>query len=419
MRHSAFSTAILFLVTTTSVAFSELPPQETSHRSFHPYSAGAPQIEGITPGQTLDQHHWQQAEQVLPPEVLRLLQAGDFTITVQETTDLPPRETYISTTAERFAHISLDGGYKVEQYQGGRPFPILDPADPRAGEKAAWNLRYRDVPDTMELRGTMEGVNNSGTVDRYNIGRMRIRYGMHRIGDETNDLQWESRGVLMKASFESLAPSDSEGNMRITTFYDDEHQPYDDLSYSPQSRRTRKGYVNMLMRMGGGRYDVLQEEQPPFFFTGYVHEYNWSYKGEHLMLMPGFLKADHLTFGGKNNWYPNTPWELRKVVVLEVTPKGAHPYSKRLFYLDAQTYTPLCLLSYDPQGAFMRLSLIVHGHPDFVPGSNGIRLPVPLGATWVNFTQDQGYHMIAHEPTFNQDFSPRRFELMELLRKGK
>jgi hypothetical protein len=105
--------------------------------------------------------------------------------------------------------------------------------------------------------------------------------------------------------------------------------------------------------------------------------------------------------------------------VLEVSPKGAHPYSKRLFYLDAQTYTPLCILSYDPQGAFMRLSLIVHGNPDFVPGSNGIRLPIPLGATWVNFAQDQGYHMVAYEPTFNQDFSPRRFELMELLRKGK
>jgi hypothetical protein len=420
MKRSQFwSVVLLLVVTETSVAFSDLLPLDALQTSFHPYATALPQVEGINPGQIIDQQNWQLAEHVLPPEISRLVQAGDFSILVQETTDLPPRETYIIATAEQFAGVSLDGGYKIERYKGGRPFPVIDLSDSRAGEKAAWNLRYRDVPDTMEMRGTMEGVNNSGTIDRYNIGRMRIRYGMHRVGDETNDPQWESSGVRLKASFESLAPSDSEGNMRITTFYDDEHQPSDDLSYSPQNRRTRKGYVNMLMRMGGGRYDVLQEEQPPFFFSGYLHEYTWTYKGEQVMLLPGFLKADHLTFGGKNNWYPNTPWELRKVVVLESTPKGAHPYSKRIFYIDSQTYTPLCVLSYDPQGSFIRLSLIVHGNPDFSSGSNGIRLPIPLGASWVNFSQDHGYHMVAHEPTFNQDFSPRRFELMELLRKGK
>jgi hypothetical protein len=105
--------------------------------------------------------------------------------------------------------------------------------------------------------------------------------------------------------------------------------------------------------------------------------------------------------------------------VLEATAKGAHPYGKRIFYIDAQTYVPLYILSYDAQGAFVRFTLIVHGNPDFVPGSNGIRLPVPMGASWVNFSQNRGYRMITHDPAFNQDFSPRRFELMELLRKGK
>lgn len=88
------------------------------------------------------------------------------------------------------------------------------------------------------------------------------------------------------------------------------------------------------------------------------------------------------------------------MVVVEVTLKGEHPYSKRLFYFDAQISTPLCVLSYDPQGAFIRLSLIVHDHPDFVPGANGVRLPIPLGATWVNFTQDHAYRMIGDRPTF-------------------
>ena len=416
---SVWAAVVFGALTSFSFATAQTVTSEPVQFAFHPYSKETVRHEGITPGMTVGQQNWQVAEKVLPAELARILQAGDFAITVQETTDLPVRDAYVSATEQYANGVALDGGYKVNSYQGGRPFPVIDPADPRAGEKVAWNFRYRDVPDSMEMRGTMQGVNNAGTIDRSNIGRMRIRYGMHRLGEEENDPQWQERGVHIKAMFESLAPSDQEGNMRITTLYDDENQVNDDLSYSPQSRRTRKGYMNMLARMGGGRYDVLAEEQPPFFFIGYLHEYNWTYKGEQVMLVPGFLRADQLTFSGKNNWYPNVPWELRRVIVLEATPKGPHPYGRRVFYLDTQTYTPFCVLSYDPQGAFVRLSLIVHGNPDFSPGARGVRLPVPLGATWVNVTQDHASQMVAGGPLFKQDYSPRRFELMELLRRGK
>ncbi|MBI3303310.1 MAG: DUF1329 domain-containing protein, partial [Deltaproteobacteria bacterium] len=300
-KRTAWLVAILGVLASARLALAEPAVPEPVRVAFYPYSAGPLRQEGITPGTTIDQHNWQVAEPVLPAELLRLVQAGDFTITVQETTDLPVRAPYITATNEYFQGVSLNGGYHIDHYQGGRPFPVLDPADPQAGEKAAWNFRYRDVPDTMEMRGTMEGVTNSGAIDRSGTGRMRVRYGMHRVGNEENDPQWEARGVRIKASFEALAPSDLEGMMRITTIYDNDAQAQEDLGYSPQNRRTRKGYVNMLMRMGGGRFDILQEEQPPFFFMGYLHEYNWTYKGEQVMLVPGFLQADHLTYGGKNN----------------------------------------------------------------------------------------------------------------------
>lgn len=418
-RITAWSLLMLGFLASTPPALAGTAASEPIRAAFYPYSDGALFQPGITPGTTISQHNWQMAEKVLPAEVLRLVQAGDFAITVQETTDLPVRAPYITATIEHFQDVSLDGGYHINHYQGGLPFPVLDAADPRAGEKAAWNLRYRDMPQTMEMRGTMRGVNNSGTIDRSGTGRMRFRYGMYRVGSEENDPQWQESGVRLKAIFEALAPSDMEGFMRIMAIYDNDAQAHDYLNYNPQNRRTRKSYENMLTRMGFGRFDILQEEQPPFFFIGYLHEYNWTYKGEQVMLVPGFLKADHVTYGGRNNWYPNVPWELRRVVVLESTPKGTHPYSKRVFYLDAQTYTPFCVLSYDPQGAFVRLSLIVHGHPDFVPGARGVRLPVPLGGTWVNFAQNHASQFVVNEPTFNVAISPRRFDMMELLRKGK
>jgi len=378
-----------------------------------------PQHPDILPGTTIDQHNWQTAEHLLPQEVLPVIKSGDFVITVQEATNFPVRSAYQAATETYAQQVSLDGGTRIEGYRGGRPFPVLDESDPRAGEKAAWNLRYRDMPKALELRVTMQSVNNSGTVTMQNQGRMQARHGLHRVGEEQDDQQWQERGVYMKATFQLLAPADLEGQVRILTVHDDMALTHEDLSYSPQNRRIRKGYANLLGLMGGGRYEVLQEEQPPFFFIGYVQAYQWMYKGEQTLFTPGFLRAEHLTFGGKNNWYPNAPWELRRVVVLEVVPTASHPYGKRIFYLDAQTYAPLCIMSYSPQGEFLRLGLIIHGHPDFVPGARGTKVPVPMGAAWVTPSLDRASQFIATRPTFKEDDSPRRYEMMELLRRGK
>jgi hypothetical protein len=393
--------------------------RESSQPPFSSARREVPQHPGILPGTTIDQRNWQTAEHLLPQEILHVIQTGDFTVIVQETTDFPVRSAY-QTATETFSHqVSLDGGTRIEGYQGGRPFPVLDESEPRAGEKAAWNLLYRDMPKALELRVTMQSVNNAGVVTMQNQGRMQARYGLHRVGEEQNDPQWQERGVYMKATFQLLAPADLEGQVRILTVHDDTALTHEDLSYSPQNRRIRKSYANVLGLMGGGRYEVLMEEQPPFFFIGYMQAYQWTYKGEQTLLMPGFLRAEHLTFGGKNNWYPNAAWELRRVVVLEAVPKASHPYGKRTFYLDAQTYAPLCVLSYAPQGEFTRLGLIIHGHPDFVPGARGTSIPVPMGATWVTPSRDRASQFIAIRPTFKEDDSPRRYEMMELLRRGK
>ena len=373
----------------------------------------------VTPGLTIDQQNWQVAEQVLPSEILHLLQAGDFAITVQETTDFPVRQAYRAATEANASQVSLDGGTRITGYTGGQPFPVVDVTDPRAGEKAAWNWHYRDMPKALELRVTMQGVNNSGTVTMQNLGKMQARYGLHRVGDEQNDPEWQERGIYMKATFQLLAPADLEGQTRIIMQHDDTALTHEEMNYNPQNRRIRKSYANVLGLMGGGRYEVLMEEQPPFFFIGYVQAYQWTYKGEQTLLVPGFLRAERLTFSGKGNWYPNAPWELRRVVVLEAIPIGAHPYAKRVFYLDAQTYAPVCSLSYTAQGEFVRLGLIIHGHPDFVPGARGKQIPVPMGATWVTPARERASQFIATRPTFKDDDSPRRYEMMELLRRGK
>jgi hypothetical protein len=400
-------------------SFAEAASQESIRAVFFPYQDGLPQQPGISPGMTIDQDNWQAAEPVLLPKILTLIQAGDFRIQIQETTDLPVRMPYLEASLENAQRVVLTDTGQVEHYQAGRPFPVLDASDPQAGLKALWNFRFRDLPQTLDIQAYVRGINSAGTVDRSNVGRMRMRFGTHRVGEEQNDAQWQEKGVYMKATFRLIEPADQEGQMRIMSVFDDDSQPQEIISYNPQNRRIRKSHSNLLARMGGGRYDILMEEQPPLYFIGYLHEYNWTYLEERVLLLPGFLQAAEVSFGGKNNWYPEAPWELRRVIAVECLPKGAHPYGKRIFYVDVQTYALLAVLSYDAQGQFARLTLNVHGHPDYVPGAQGIRMPIPLGITWVNVQRDDAAVFTAGAPRLNGPDSPHRFDLMELLRVGK
>ena len=386
---------------------------------FRPYSQGVPRVPGLKPGVTLTPVNVQLAREVLPEEVLQHLTAGDLEITIQETTDLQPRPAYLNATLQHSSEVSLTEGRTLGNYRAGAPFPLLDPADPQAGEKLAWNLRYRDLGETFRMRTTTREVNTSGGIEHGDRGLMQFRFGMHRPQAEDNDPRWQERGVFMKYSFELLSPADREGVMNLRTVYDDDGRATEQWFYSPQTRRTRKSYLNYITPIGGA-YEVLQEENPPFLFQGYLRDYHWKFLGARMMLVPGFARTTELRFGGKSGWYPQVPWELRRLLLLECTPKGPHPFGRRVYFLDQQTYTPLLILAYTPAGAFFRLLLIAHAHPSFHPGSNGVRLPVLLGGSAINYVKERAtLFTTGDSTTYNPPLSAQRFELMEILRRGK
>src|SRR5258708_1241319 len=123
--------------------------------TFHSYNQGSPQVEGITPGMTIDKTNAQVPATVLPPDILKYIASGDFSITVQPTTDLPLRQEYIDASIANYGKATLGDG-ELHNYISGRPFPLIDPQDPQAGIKVAWNLRYRDQGATAQMWSTNE-----------------------------------------------------------------------------------------------------------------------------------------------------------------------------------------------------------------------------------------------------------------------
>ena len=129
---------------------------------FLPYRDGSPQVDGITPGMTITKENVQVAEKVLPPEIVRVVQAGDFEITVQATTDFPILEGYRQASIKHAGQVQIGADGELQNYTLGQPFPLIDPADPQAGLKAAWNFRLRYMGDSMVTQGVLRTVNSSG-----------------------------------------------------------------------------------------------------------------------------------------------------------------------------------------------------------------------------------------------------------------
>src|SRR5207253_2160520 len=81
--------------------------EEQIRLAFAPYRQGPPHIEALSSGTTLTQSSWQAAEGTLPPEILRLIQAGEFEITIQETTDSPLPEAYVEATLKGAGQVQI------------------------------------------------------------------------------------------------------------------------------------------------------------------------------------------------------------------------------------------------------------------------------------------------------------------------
>jgi hypothetical protein len=384
---------------------------------FHPYRDGKPQVEGITPGMTINKDNVHVAEKLLAPEILRVIQAGDFAPTIQETTDFPTFDKYIQASVQNAGKAQLEANGELTGYIAGLPFPIIDPADPQAGLRAAWNFRYRYLGDTVQTRGVLRSINNSGNVERGVDTLYARRYGMHRLDAKDNVAKWEKEGTWYREHSIVLSPQDLEGAQRLSFHYADDTADQKAWAYDPQSRRTRSIAVNLNETSFG--LNFLVEDHSGF--NGHVRDHTWEFIGEEVRLVPGLLEGTPPEYAGKNGWYPQGPWELRKVIIVDATPKNSgHPYGKRRFYLDRQMYSILLAFVYDDQGNHWRTLFHSFGRPEFDPDNkDATGVPLHLGNGWVDYKNDSAAVWSADEFLVNKPLKPKQFTVKEMVRRGK
>ena len=355
---------------------------EDVERSFYPYKDSVPSADGLTPGMVINQGNVEQFQDNLDPALYQQIKDGWFEMKVGETTSFDLHPNYVEATRQSLGKVSLGAELgQIDGFVAGRPFPEEpDIDDPRAGEKLAFNYKYgynwgdnaAIYPFYWKFRDL-----ESGKVERtikFNFHFLNYKHRVHQepvpeFADNPSNL---FRGIYVQV----LEPFDVKNTQLLIHRNDDDTVRDNTWLYLGFQRRVRRLASGQITDSFLGA-DIMIED-----FEGYngrISDMNWSYKGSKNVLLPFFnhnemelatdlVESDgyqFVEFGGRGGCYPNITWQLRKVYVLESDPIDEnHPISKRVQYVDAQTFTLPRTLIYDRKGDLWKSWIIGQAHPD-------------------------------------------------------
>ena len=266
-------------------------------------------------------------------------------------------EGHYKETRECAAKAKLaPGGNGVVGCMGGIPFPI-----PKDGNEAIWNalLRYRG--DTFAMHWSQAAVTRGGD---YALVKFEYEYDFSYGNLSKTPAQREANKVLNYVQ-NTTAPARLAGQILLVhETVDQTKEPRSAWTYNPGQRRVRLA-PNVAYDNPGTAADGLRTNDDFGMYNGATDRYNWKLVGKREMYMPynsyklsdPKLKYTDILKPGHIN-QDLARYELHRVWVVEATlkPGTSHIYSKRVFYLDEDSWTPLASDKYDGRGELWRYS---------------------------------------------------------------
>ena len=335
---------------------------------------------GPSPGTVIDESNAAGHADFIDPVFVDLLNDGALTITVGKPISITPHDAYVNATRKHLGKTTLgDEPGIIKDYVGGRPFvgePSLD--DPRAGDKIAWNFRYGFEGDSGEI---IEFYWQYRDARRDKIERELSFYAasmrmMHRhIQDPRPNVAINPAQVFNALYLRVIAPPDLRNTQLLVQRMEDDTKREHTWLYVATTRRVRRLASGQTTDAFLGS-DIMIED-----FIGYngrLVDMKWSYHGTTHLLLP-FYRHNEIPlsdrsardgfqfagFHGRGNCFPDVPWSMRKVYILEAEPTWVgHPLSKRRGYVDAQTHVFTQSHLYDRSERLWKVGMGAFSHPD-------------------------------------------------------
>jgi hypothetical protein len=341
--------------------------------------AGGTARADVAPGDKIDASNVAKAKDLLSPGMEWCVKRG-FPITVIETKRVEWPKAYKEATEKYAPQVKLSAdGLTVQNYVAGQPFPNLDPKDPQFALKIMWNYDYGFVNglDDTDLRNFDA---DTGSIPP--AGPMTVE--RHFLLDHFRRLFWTGRLYVdpkpdkpnpngyraQQGLYPILEPFDLKGVGALGNRYTESSKQDDSWLYLPSLRRVRRlSTAQRSDALFGQDTDV----DSYYGYAGHIAWMDWKYLGEKEIL--GTLHAEHypVKWHDKVDWAYDDVWEKRKVYVIEgVSKLPQYAYSKRVLFIDKETWGIPFSDIYDRSGELWKIWINDVSFRKSVPGSNAI-----------------------------------------------
>lgn len=426
----------------------------------------------VQPG---DEIRWDNREKIkglIPDEIFPYVAEGykDLYMRIVPTGDYSPNQKYIEATVKYACQATVDEDGVIQNFTAGEPFPYskwaqeatnhscdLKEDDPQFAIKLGWNYNYRWQGGSglnLPHWGFSWMRNNGKEQWRLGQGEYRRTYFSHRADllPETTVLE-EGTEVEWAEFFDVKTPFDLRGTMFLLYRYVTDKED-DTWAYIPALRRVRRIAATQKSDSLLGTEFSLEDF---YGMAGYIWNQNWEYGGTSTKLaafggsngnygrkcwnniipddstqLVGMARLgtqeewEYCKFGPYNAlaWH-DEDWQKREAIQLDIIPlQKGHPYSRRKFWVDRETYTPMYFMAYDRAG--QPYKILNGGHrwseDSFIPDNKGRRT---LNYSFIAIANVQneishtGQFDNASSPPFSIAESRKYYDTTRLKRRGR
>lgn len=281
-------------------------------------------------GEVLDKTTWKKAEGLLPPEILKHYEMGEYANPI---VDWPADRfnwapDFKAGSEKNAGQLDVDdigtiiekGSGKQPPYIIGFPFPIIDKSDPKAGAKALWNFLYRTWYFGNAYNESQLNWVGPTKLERRSDVVVSFEYfdGVPEGERMPNPDNFSVRFLTITTS-----PADLNGTAALSWRYRDPTKRDSSWAYVPALRRVRA--VSPSNRSDGFLGSDMSQDDGPFF-DGKPEDFTWTLKGE----VDQLRLVDPLSLKGESssNWLPSGGWradwpDLKFIGYMDPEWKGA------------------------------------------------------------------------------------------------
>lgn len=332
--------------------------------------------DAIPAGTTITAQNWRDYQHFMSPGMRELfLGTGswklppDVQLIVGPTVHYPLPQHYQQDTdrySKRVRIVELPGGRRsIAGYVAGQPFPA--PEEPLKGWKILADLWFRPQP-WLEC-GTDNWVYRKDSFGNLTAVSFTLAYRQmsHISAADMAVTDPASQGVYYSEYLEVNTPEEDRYSTQLTVYYDQPEKLEDLFLFVPALRRTiRLSSAARCSPVAGTDY---AQDDIHYGFNGGIVRWSADYLGNEQVL--SIVRAEPGNLGELGNYdallFPKPAvgrWELRPVYIIDarriLSERAGYCYSKRVMYVDRETFNNLWTEDYDTAGRLWKIQMINH-----------------------------------------------------------